>query len=1215
MVKKRLENTGLGDYCLELHSRKSSKKKVVEELGKIMRQEKKPDHNHDQELLKLERFRNDLNNYVKEIHEPFGKLRLTPYQAIGTLRKHQDIDDLAFLFKNVEEWDRCKFEYSLELINKHGMNLTAIINPNTHPWYGSKLIEFSYSAKLRFNELVSSIIKKKESILDNIEKLRNICFYSEIKSLSDIEMLIGASEILANSPNTKKVVLQNPKWNSLGSDVTELIERVKKFNEIDNIISQNFNTKIIDEDIEFLLLCYRKYSRNKFFFLMPSFWHNRKMLQEYLKTNWRGSLKDYVIAIRMMLEAKTLALEIDQVSEFGYGLFGELWKGRNTVGTELKKFADWIVKFRQHVIKKHFEEHLFNEESFNNIDKNSLKSGRNNLMELIKIVEEELKSFIHLTQLDDITVFDKNYRDANLNHVLSKIQQMQDSVEGIDLWLNYKRNLKNCREAGLDDFISVLFSKKVAFDQYANAFNCQFLRCWLDVVFAQRASLRKFNGKDHEQLIETFRKLDRKQIELAKVRIQHTLSGNYDMSWQGAKGSERTILEREVRKQRAHKPLRRLFKKIPNLFLSLKPCLMMSPLTVAQFLEPNIFRFDLVVFDEASQVPPEDSIGAIMRGKQIVIAGDTKQLPPTTFFQSTVLTSEDFDEEDFDEYIVDDLSSILEECASSGFPSTMLKWHYRSRHESLIAFSNKNYYDYGLNTFPNAEEESKTMGVKFNYLPNLTYQKGGVNEKEARIVAKRVFTQLTEYPDLSLGVGTFSIKQKYAIEDAIEELRKQDTSLEAFFSTDSPEHFFVKNLESIQGDERDVIFISVGYGKNAYGKLSMNFGPINKLGGERRLNVLVTRARLRLEIFSSIKGSEFDLSKTNSEGAHLLKQYLDYAEHGKKILFQDINLPAKMDFSESPFEEAVYNILIRAGIKTHQQVGCSGYRIDLAVVDKENPGRYLLGIECDGASYHSCATARDRDRLRQQILEGLGWHIYRIWSTDWYKNPSQETEKLLSHIKSVQEGTIEKKNFTTDHSIELNPSSVEIQTNSCENIIQNYEQIDIKQIGQPQDFYHTSKNEIGNILIKVIEIEGPIHIEEARRRVIQHWKMNNVKSTIRLIMRDVEKLCCETGRILKKGDFLWPPKMDRVKIRYRDIEGLTKKIELICPEEIEEAIKFILKKEFSMPCHDIITQTAKILGFNRTGDTIYSSLSTIINNLLKKKMLLKQEDRLILVEN
>lgn len=1212
VVKKRLEASGLGDYCLELHSRKSNKKRVAEELGKVMHQDKKPDHNHEQDLLKLERLRHELNNYVKDLHRPFGALGLTPYNAIGILKNFPDSEDLAFLFSDVESWDRKKFEYAIELLGKLAGCLNSVVEPKSHSWYGSSLTELTYSTKLRFNELAQNIIAQKESFERAVEDLCAACSYSEVKSFSDIDMLLSATEILIQSPHTTKDILKNYKWNSVSSDVQNLIDKVKTFSALKEAISQFYDLKIIEEDVQGLLNSYKKFSHNALFPFMPSFWAARKALLSYATKKRKMPFKEHIKELEAILQAKELAKQIDESQNIGKELFADFWKGRETSNAELERFAGWIVQFRQHVMKKHFNDELLDEERFNNLDKDGLSSSKNKLLDEYKKVNDNITSFFQLTKLNDSTGIGKSYKDADFSDVFSKVQRMVDSVETVDSWLHYQRVLQECHQEGLDNFIQVLSDKRVSFDKYPIAFKCQFMRCWIDAAFTQRPLLRNFNGQNHEQLIATFRELDRTQIELAKVRIQHVLSGNYDVSWEGSSGSERAILEREVRKKRAHKPLRKLFREIPNLLLSLKPCLMMSPLTVAQFLEPHLFTFDLVIFDEASQVPPEDSIGPIMRGKQVVVAGDTKQLPPTSFFQSSVLTSEDSDEEDYDEYIPEDLDSVLDECASSGFPKTMLKWHYRSRHESLIAFSNKSYYDYSLNTFPSSEEESPKLGLKFNYLPNLVYQKGGVNEEEAREVARRVFEQLKEYPELSLGIGTFSIKQKYAIEDAIEELRKQDDSLEELFSTDKQEHFFVKNLESIQGDERDVIFISIGYGKGASGKLSMNFGPINKLGGERRLNVLVTRARMRLEIFSSITGSDFDLSKTESEGVHLLKKYLDYAEHGKKILFQDVDFSKETSFSESPFEESVYEALTRAGVKLHQQVGCSGYRIDMAVVDKDNPGRYVLGIECDGACYHSCATARDRDRLRQQVLEDLGWNIHRIWSTDWYKNPKHELEKTLSAIKEAQDGLIKKK-LKNNNSFEIKYNHASSFSSKCpDDILSVYKKIPIKRIGPPEKFYHAAPLRMAEVLEKVVKYEGPIHRDEARKRVVQHWGMNNVKSTIRAIMQRVEKSCNDANIIVIKGDFFWPPGLKQLKIRSRDVSGIIKRIDFICPEEISEAVKFVLKKEFSLPYENLISRTAKILGFSRTGEDIYSRISSQLNVLIKNGKIIKRDERLIL---
>jgi superfamily I DNA and/or RNA helicase len=417
-------------------------------------------------------------------------------------------------------------------------------------------------------------------------------------------------------------------------------------------------------------------------------------------------------------------------------------------------------------------------------------------------------------------------------------------------------------------------------------------------------------------------------------------------------------------------------------------------------LDPKIFHFDVVIFDEASQLTTEDCIGSIIRGTKLVVAGDTKQLPPTSFFKTVVEPEEeDFDEEQIQEPEREDLDSILDECTTSGFPQCMLKWHYRSKHEHLIAFSNKHLYQ-ELYTFPNCIETSDTLGVKFIYHTPTQATKEEMCLEEARIVAKAVMQHAKQHPNMTLGVATLNIKQKSLIENEIEKLREKDSSCEEFFNNNGQEYFFVKNLESVQGDERDVIMISAGYFKNKNGILSMNFGPINQDGGERRLNVLITRARYMIQVFSGIKASDFNLEKTSSMGVKLLQAYLDFAEKGESSFTKKEEIFKNNTFV-SPFEESVYKALLEKGYSVTSQVGCSDYKIDLAVRDKNNPNKFLVGIECDGQTYNSCATVRDRDRLRQEVLERLGWKMYRVWSADWFKNPTEQLEKLTKFIDNI----------------------------------------------------------------------------------------------------------------------------------------------------------------------------------------------------------------------
>jgi very-short-patch-repair endonuclease len=450
-----------------------------------------------------------------------------------------------------------------------------------------------------------------------------------------------------------------------------------------------------------------------------------------------------------------------------------------------------------------------------------------------------------------------------------------------------------------------------------------------------------------------------------------------------AQGTELFTLKHELNKKKNVKQIRQLFTDCPHIIMELKPCLLMSPLSVSQFLDPRLVKFDVVIFDEASQVRPEDAVGSIMRGRQLIVVGDSLQLPPTTFFK----VGADEDEEE----TIEDLESILDECSATGIRQHMLRWHYRSRDESLIAFSNQHVYNNQLFTFPSTGREGEEWGVSFVHVPNAIYDRGGAktNPAEAKKVAELVMEHFTKSPNRSLGVIAFSEAQQLAILDEVDKLREKRPEMEKHFAEDTSEEFFVKNLENVQGDERDVMIFSVGYGYDAKGRMTQNFGPLNGPGGERRLNVAVTRARMHVKVVSSIKAS--DIENASSRGASLLREYLAYAagegsEAKTKATMDDDNW--------SSVEEDVFKALTAQGFKVQKRIGRSGYRVDLAIEDPDDPGKFVLGIECDGASYRSGATARDRDRLRTEVLTGLGWKTHRIWSKDWVNDPMKEMEKV-----------------------------------------------------------------------------------------------------------------------------------------------------------------------------------------------------------------------------
>ena len=595
-----------------------------------------------------------------------------------------------------------------------------------------------------------------------------------------------------------------------------------------------------------------------------------------------------------------------------------------------------------------------------------------------------------------------------------------ENLPCLERWLECAGYRADCEALGLGEAVRAALRMRPFPRDIVGVFEKRFYQLWLDAVRRECPALARFVGDTHEQTIARFRELDAHHQQLARRRLaarlhQERVDAVHVRRQQSDDDLTRgfTAVRREVNKKR-HRSIRQIVATMAPAMLLLKPCWLMSPLSVSQYVESPDALFDVVIFDEASQVCPEDAICAILRGKQLIVVGDSKQLPPTRFFTKTLAdATDDTDDDDGDEAKIEDerTPSILEECEAANFPPTRLLWHYRSRHEALIAFSNAHFYDGRLQTFPGPQAQHED-GVRFVYVEDGRYERSGSrqNRREAERVVDLILEHVRERPKLSLGVVALSEAQQRAISDALERRLKQNVDLRAAYEDaldeDASGGFFIKNLESVQGDERDVIILSVGYGKHDdSGRVALNFGPVNREGGERRLNVAVTRARHQLLLVASIHASDLP-ADLKSLGARTLRDYLEYAERGPDVLERQRHDAEALGGGalrfESPFEEAVYAALTAKGLSLATQVGCSGYRIDLAAHDPRDAGRFLLGIECDGAMYHSSKTARDRDRLRQQHLERMGWRIHRIWSRDWIRDPAGEVAKALRAVEEAQ---------------------------------------------------------------------------------------------------------------------------------------------------------------------------------------------------------------------
>ena len=574
--------------------------------------------------------------------------------------------------------------------------------------------------------------------------------------------------------------------------------------------------------------------------------------------------------------------------------------------------------------------------------------------------------------------------------------------EELPRWGHFLRLRAQSKERGLDKLTALAEVRLLAPHELGPAFRFAFHNTLARNVFTENAELSQVTGVTQELIRQQFAVADKEAIRLYSERvaalIDQRLVPNGNQSGPVRTWTEMALITNEINKQKRHIPIRQLIRRSANALVALKPCFMMGPLSVAQYLAPGQLRFDLVVMDEASQLKPEDAIGALARGGQVVIVGDPKQLPPTTFFQRVSLDAED-DNVDDSRAAVEEGESILDVASTLFQPVRRLRWHYRSRHHSLIAFSNHEFYQRNLIIFPSAYHDDPSLGVRHQFVPDGVFENSR-NPREAAVVVEAVLDHLREHPTESLGVVTLNFEQRELVEELLDRRLRDDPFAIAYLERmqGGQETLFVKNLENVQGDERDVIFISTTYGPDTRGNQFQRFGPINGAGGHRRLNVLFTRAKKRVVVFSSLDPERIQTTANSPWGVRALKQYLIFARTG---VLQQADEGTGQPTND--FERSIGAVLKEKGYDVVPQVGVAGFFIDLGVRHPVKAGTFLLGVECDGASYHSGRSARDRDRLRQEILENLGWKIHRIWSTDWFKSRESEIKRLLRRIEELLE--------------------------------------------------------------------------------------------------------------------------------------------------------------------------------------------------------------------
>ncbi|NGO68944.1 DUF3320 domain-containing protein [Streptomyces boncukensis] len=811
------------------------------------------------------------------------------------------------------------------------------------------------------------------------------------------------------------------------------------------------------------------------------------------------------------------------------------------------------------------------------------------------------------------------------------VDELRADPRGPEEWLAYRSGLDVLARHGVDELVPRSVERGVPPERLPEIVEQAVLKCWADDLLATDTRLATTRSADLDARVADFQEADRRLVEAASGAVIEVCNKRRPRRFSGGAAA---VIKRQAELKRRHMPVRELLDRTREVVPLIKPCFMMSPLTVSQFL-PADYHFDVVIFDEASQVRPADAVNCVYRADSLIVAGDEKQLPPTSFFDVAV---ED-DSDEYDEHVPDAFESLLHACKAGALRELPLRWHYRSRHEDLITFSNRSFYNNSMVTFPGALDHGSDIGIEFFHTQGV-YDRGGRHDNlaEAEFVARRVIHHFDTRPSRTLGVVALSQAQAAAIDQAVQQARLLRPDLDHCFTEDRLDGFFIKNLESVQGDERDVMIMSIGYGPDEHGKFGTHFGPINKGGGWRRLNVAATRARFRMEVVASFRGS--GLANSANESVQHLKRYLEYAENGHAVLTQDVTqADAEPD---SPFEESVLQVLRDWGYRVQPQVGVAGYRIDIGVRHPEFPGTYALGIECDGAMYHSSRTARDRDRLREEVLTGLGWRLHRIWGTDWYRGRAAAELRLREAVElAVARGPMSGSASTdprtgptvaaddklgdasgvgtasplsgvsaapgapgprdrTTPTEAVDHERLPVDTEPDRPWSSLYEACDMA-VTSPYELHtQEARAVLRKLMTRVIEVEGPVHEELLVQRAKEAWGVARAGSRIRDNVREVVRGLVRSGQVTGDGYFLNVAGREELHARVPG-EGVTpRKAAHIAPVERQLALYELAAECPGMSRDELVRHTGEFFGWRRMGRDIRSFLDSDIDELHRR---------------
>jgi very-short-patch-repair endonuclease len=1202
VVKRRLDETHLGDAVLELHSHKATKVSVLKELARTLDQGKPLARDGAEELHTLSQVRDQLNQYCEAVNAQVGKSGIPFIAVLGHYlrlkREHAGLP--SWSFTPMCNWTHVEHNRHRQLVSEMALQLEDMGRPSHNPFWGTKRESFSPLEHAQAGEFLDRAITQLQHMESASVHLAGRLGLAQPVTLADVRVVCRAARRAAEAPKLTGVQLSTDDWQSRRDAIRELVEAGQRM----SMLQAQHAAVLIEQAWEQNLLTDRQHLIN----YGEKWW--RVFSTKYRKTRARlrglctGTLpKDNKACLTLVdgiLDFQQRKRTYDQYAGLGEALFGAQWNQQRSDWEVLSRLSEWVIAL------------------YDDLGKGELPSGivdflaghpdAGGLGEAIEPIEQEAEA-VRVSLLEVLGKLELSQHDLArdlpgqpLQSLHEHLRLWRDELDKLYQMARFNQLSTALVQAGLTEVAEQAAQWSRVGSDIVRAFDLTWYSGLVELAYAGSPQLRQFDRIKQEHLVARFRHLD-------QASLGHAQTGLAKAIWERMPSvnqpGEMDILRRELNKKRRHIPIRQLMNSAGQAIQQIKPVFMMSPMSIASFLPPGRLEFDVVVFDEASQVKAVDAFGAILRGHQIIVVGDTRQMPPTDFFSRDIET----DDED---NTTSDIESVLAMFRARGTQERYLSWHYRSRHESLIAVSNVEFYDRKLVVFPSPGTNPHATGLKLHYLPDAFYDRGRTrtNREEARAAAKAVMAHAATMPHLSLGVVAFSMAQRDLIQVEVELLRRDSPALEAFFTQQhQTEPFFIKNLENVQGDERDVILISIGYGRNETGRIAKEFGPLNRDGGERRLNVLITRAKLGMEVFSNFRADELELDASARHGVRALKHFLKYAETGELDIPWETGREA-----DSPFELEVMLALRERGYQLELQVGTAGYFIDIGVKDPDYPGRYVLAIECDGASYHSSRSARDRDRLRQEVLESLGWRFHRIWSTDWFRNPGKETERAVAVIEAARKAAEMCQPVTVSSSAAAQPTMARVTQESAKTAyqVEPYRKARLPSLLiSHQDLHTIDSNRLAHEIKAVVDVEAPVHEADVTRRLIEAYGLSRAGNRIAAKVSEALKTGTSIGLFFYANGFVYTDKQREVRIRSREaLETTERKIELVAPEEIDAALLEVVRLGFSMKSEAAISGALEMLGFGRVTGRMKQLVGARIDKLLATNRLIQVDTML-----